>query len=120
MMKSIKENLSGKSETVLTELNDCFKVVLATLVPSHRGIYITDYKVQCCLQLDCLLPKEVTCTRMAISIEPCKEDKTEKKTPVKSYKTDLSVNGSVSSQTNSPRRSASDVGESEPSALVSR
>ncbi|XP_052753986.1 trafficking protein particle complex subunit 10 [Galleria mellonella] len=121
MLKCIKEKLSDKQDTVLAELNDCFKLVSATLIPSERGVYITDNKVQCRLLLECNLPKEVTCTRTAISIEPCKEDRNEsgKRTPVKCYKTDLTVNGSVSTQTNSPRKSTSDVVESELSNIVS-
>ncbi|XP_053615450.1 trafficking protein particle complex subunit 10 isoform X2 [Plodia interpunctella] len=107
MMKSIKDNLSDKTETVLAELNDCFKVISANILPSERGIYITDNKVQCRLKIESFLPKEVVCTKAAISIEPCKEDKS-RKTPVKGYKTDLSVNGSVSAQ-NSPRKALLDV-----------
>ncbi|XP_063896992.1 trafficking protein particle complex subunit 10 [Helicoverpa armigera] len=103
MMKSIREELSKKPESVLTELNDCFKVVSASLVPSERGVYITDNKVQCRMTVVSYLPKDVACTRAAISIERCKDDKAEKRTPVKSYKTDLSVSGNVS-QNNSPRR----------------
>ncbi|XP_072933288.1 trafficking protein particle complex subunit 10 isoform X2 [Epargyreus clarus] len=120
MMKSIKVGLADKQESVLTELNDCFKVVSVTLVPSERGIYITDNKVQCHLVVESYLPKEVMCTRAAISIELYKEEKqTEKRTPVKSYKTDLSVNSSVGTQTNSPKRLPADVAENESSNLVS-
>ena len=101
-MKSIREELSKKTETVLTELNECFKVVSATLMPSERGVYITDNKVQCRMTVVSYLPKDVTCTRAAISIERCKDDKVEKRTPVKSYKTDLSVSGSVGSPKRGP------------------
>lgn len=72
MMKSIKEHLSTKTETVLSELNECFKVVSASLVPSERGIYITDHKVQTRLVVESYFPKDVVCTKAAISIEYCK------------------------------------------------
>ncbi|XP_075984527.1 SIDL trafficking protein particle complex subunit 10 [Anticarsia gemmatalis] len=100
MMKCIREELSKKAETVLTELNECFKIVSASLVPSERGVYITDNKVQCRLTVVSYLPKDVTCSKAAISIECCAE---KDKKPVKGYKTDL-ASGSVGSQNNSPRR----------------
>ncbi|XP_049885562.1 trafficking protein particle complex subunit 10 [Pectinophora gossypiella] len=105
MMKSIKDNLLDKSDTVLAELNDCFKIVSATLIPSERGVYITDSTVQCCLVVDSNFPKEVSCSRAAINIEKCKDAKQEKRTPMKSYKTDLSV--SVGVQTGSPKKPTS-------------
>ncbi|XP_068619603.1 trafficking protein particle complex subunit 10 [Battus philenor] len=121
MMKSIRENLSDRTDPVLTELNDCFKVVSATLLPSERGLYITDNKVQCCLVVESYLPKTVVCTRAAISTEICKEDKqTERRTPVKSYKTDLSVNGSVGTQINSPKKSPADNSSDDTSNLITR
>lgn len=101
MMKCIREELSKKTETVLTELNECFKIVSAKLVPSERGVYITDNKVHCRLTVVSYLPKDVLCSKAAISIECCKDDKEKK--PVKGHKTDLS-SGSVSNQTNSPKR----------------
>ncbi|CAG5014524.1 unnamed protein product [Parnassius apollo] len=110
MMKSIRENLSDKRDPVLTELNDCFKVVSATLLPSERGVYITDNKIQCCLVVESNLPKIVVCTQAAISTQICKEEKqTERRTPVKSYKTDLSVNSSVGMQNNSPKKSTGEA-----------
>lgn len=121
MSKSIKENLSDKTEPVLAELNDCFKLVSATLVPSDRGVYITDNKVQCCLTIESLFPKDVTCNRAAISIEVCKDDKLEKKPSAKCNKTDLSVNSSVGTQTNSPRKAANDSSvEIDATNLISR
>ncbi|KAL4715985.1 hypothetical protein ACJJTC_013285 [Scirpophaga incertulas] len=119
MMKSIRMDFKGKNVTVLTELNECFKLVSATLVPSDRGIYITDHKVQCCLVVESLFPKDVRCNRAAISIEPCTEDRTDKKTPVKSYKTDLNVNGSVSTQTNLQRKTSDVSTESNVSNVIS-
>lgn len=111
MMNSIRDNLSQKPEPVLTELNECFKIVSATLLPSERGVYITDNKVQCCLVVESNMPKDITCTRAAISIEVFKIDKVEKRTAAKSYKTDLSVNNNIGSQNNSPRKSAPDDNE---------
>ncbi|XP_013186203.2 trafficking protein particle complex subunit 10 isoform X2 [Amyelois transitella] len=116
MMKSIRDNLSDKTDTVLAELNDCFKVISAEILPSERGIYVTDNKVQCCLKIECLLPKDVVCTKAAISIETCKEDKG-RRTPVKGYKTDLSVNSNVSAP-NSPRKAAAD-GDGDSSNIIS-
>ncbi|CAB3233344.1 unnamed protein product [Arctia plantaginis] len=101
MMKCIREELSKKTDTVLTELNECFKIVSASLVPSERGVYITDNTVQCRLTVISFLPREVRCSKAAISIEHCKDEK-EKKL-VKGHKTDL-ASGSVASQTNSPKR----------------
>ncbi|CAK1594006.1 unnamed protein product [Parnassius mnemosyne] len=110
MMKSIRENLSDRRDPVLTELNDCFKVVSATLLPSERGVYITDNKVQCRLVIESNLPKIVVCTQASISTHICKEEKqTERRTPVKSYKTDLSVNSSVGMQNNSPKKSTGEA-----------
>ncbi|KAI8437513.1 hypothetical protein MSG28_011825 [Choristoneura fumiferana] len=111
MMNSIRDNLSQKPEPVLTELNDCFKIVSATLLPSERGVYITDNKVQCCLVVESNMPRDITCTRAAISIEVFKIDKVEKRTPAKSYKTDISVNNNIGSQNNSPRKTAPDENE---------
>ncbi|XP_013166205.1 PREDICTED: trafficking protein particle complex subunit 10 [Papilio xuthus] len=120
MMKSIREGLSEKSEPVLTELNDCFKVVSATILPSERGVYITDNKVQCCLTIESYLPKTVVGTRAAISTEISKQDKqTERRTPVKNYKTDLSVNGSIGTQSYSPKKSVGDASvDNDPSYLL--
>lgn len=114
-MKSIREELCKKSETVLTELNECFKVVSTSLVPSERGVYITDNKVQCRMTVVSYLPKDVTCTRAAISIERCTEDRTDRRTPVKSYKTDLSVSSSVAS----PRRGPAEA-DNETTNLITR
>lgn len=100
-MKCIREELSKKTDTVLTELNECFKIVSASLMPSEREIYITDNKVQCRLTVISFLPKEVRCSKAAITIECCKDEK-EKKL-VKGHKTDLG-SGNVASQTNSPKR----------------
>jgi hypothetical protein len=120
MMKSIKVDLKDKTESVLSELNECFKIVSATLVPSDRGVYITDNKVQCCLTIESFFPKEIICNRAAISIEPCTEDKQEKKTPVKGYKTDLNVNGSVSTQTNVQRKTSDVSADSDVTNYLSR
>ncbi|KAL0868397.1 hypothetical protein ABMA27_007909 [Loxostege sticticalis] len=119
MMNSIRVDLKDKTESVLTELNDCFKIISATLVPSERGVYITDNKIQCCLLIESHFSKEVNCTRAAISIEPCKEEKQDKRTPVKSYKTDLNVNGSVSTQTNLQRKTSDVSTDSDVSNLIS-
>ncbi|RVE49327.1 hypothetical protein evm_006040 [Chilo suppressalis] len=119
MTKSINVDLRDKTDSVLAELNECFKIISATLVPSDRGLYITENKVQCCLLVESFFPKEVTCNRAAISIETCKEDRQEKKTPVKSYKTDLNVNGSVSTQTNLQRKTSDVSADSEVSNLIS-
>ncbi|XP_047986629.1 trafficking protein particle complex subunit 10 [Leguminivora glycinivorella] len=116
MMKSIK-SLSQKPEPVLTELNECFKIVSVALLPSDRGIYITDNKVQCRLVVESNMPKDITCTRAAISIERYKVDKQEKRTPAKSYKTDLSVNNNVGSQNSSPRKGAPE-GDNELTNLI--
>ncbi|CAG4959637.1 unnamed protein product [Colias eurytheme] len=103
MMKSIKENLTEK-DSVQAELNDCFRIISATLLPSERGVYITDNKVQCRLVVVSFLPKDVVCTRSAICVDMC-EDKTDKQTPVKNYKTDLSSVGTQAS----PKKSNDDV-----------
>lgn len=121
MTKAIRENLSEKRDPVLTELNDCFKVVSATLLPSERGVYITDNKVQCRLVVGSYLPKPVKCTRAAISSEVYKDKTTEKRTPAKGYKTDLSVNGSVGTQASSPKKATGDqLDESDTSNLITR
>ncbi|XP_046971820.1 trafficking protein particle complex subunit 10 [Vanessa cardui] len=117
MMKSLRENLADKQETVLTELNDCFQIVSATLIPSERGVYITDNKIQCRFVVESHMPKDVNCTRAAISVEAYQDKQAEKRTPVKNNKTDLSV--SVGSQANSPRRSTpDDTTESESNNLI--
>ncbi|CAG9112783.1 unnamed protein product [Plutella xylostella] len=103
MMKSIQKNLRDQPESVLTELSDCFKLISVTLLPSERGAYITDNTIECRLVLESFLPKDVVCTKAAISVETCKEKSVEKKTPVKGAKTDLTVSSSVS-QTSSPRK----------------
>ncbi|CAH0731793.1 unnamed protein product, partial [Brenthis ino] len=113
MLKSIRDNLADKQESVLTELNDCFKIISATLLPSERKSYITDDKVQCRLVIESYMPKDVICTKAAISVEIFQE-KTEKRTPVKSYKTDL-ISVSVGS---SPKRSTPEEGDSESNILV--
>lgn len=111
MMKSLKD-ISSKPDSVLCELNDCFKIVSATLLPSERGVYITDNKVECCLTIESYFPREVNCKKAAISIENREEKCTDKRTPVKN-KTDLS---SVSS--NSPKKGASDVSNDESIVLT--
>ncbi|XP_063537577.1 trafficking protein particle complex subunit 10 isoform X2 [Cydia strobilella] len=117
MMKSIRD-LSQKPEPVLSELNECFKIVSVTLLPSDRGIYITDNKVQCGLVVESNMPKDIICTRAAISIEKFKVDKqTEKRTPAKSYKTEINVNNNVGSQNNSPRKIAPE-GDNELTNLI--
>lgn len=103
MLKSIKNDLSDQPDTVLTELNDCFKVVSASLQPSERGVYITDNKIECRLVVESFLPKEALCSKAAISIETCGKV-TERRTPVKGYKTDLGVNSSVSALGGSPKK----------------
>ncbi|XP_037301824.1 trafficking protein particle complex subunit 10 [Manduca sexta] len=113
MMKTIKDELSKKPDTVLSELNECFKIISVALLPSERGLYITDNIVQCRMVVESNLPKDVVCTRAAISIEVC--SKTEKRTPVK-HKTDLSVSGSVGTQTNSPKKGSE---EPDTASLVS-
>ncbi|VVD05938.1 unnamed protein product [Leptidea sinapis] len=100
MMKSIKESLSDKQKAVQTELNDCFQLISVTLLPSERGIYITENKVQVRLVFESLLPKDVACTQAAICIDVYTERQTEKQTPVKTSKTDLSSVG-----TQSPKKS---------------
>lgn len=116
-MNTIKNELCKKPETVLTELNECFKIISVELLPSERGVYITDNKVQCRLVVECYLPKDILCTKAAISIETIKNEKTiESRTPVK-HKTDLS---NVGTQTNSPRKAIAAVVESEAICLVSR
>ncbi|XP_041982895.1 trafficking protein particle complex subunit 10 [Aricia agestis] len=104
MWKSMRENLAERQESVLTELNDCFKIVSATLVPSERGVYITDNKIQVRLVFDSNFPKDILCNRAAISIE-----RYEKKTPAKNYKTDLSASVSVAS----PKKSKECTDDSE-------
>lgn len=104
-MNSIRQNLADKTEPVLAELNDCFKIVSATLVPSERGVYITDNKIQCRLVIESHFPKDVKCTKAAICIEQSKNDKQDKRTPVKNYKTDLSNNAWM---TTPPKKSDSD------------
>lgn len=121
MMKSFRENLSHKTESILTDLNECFKIVSATLVPSERGVYITDNKVECRLVVESYFPKDVKSTRAAISIETCSSDKINEKRTAKGYKTDLSVNSNVGTQTNSPRKAVSDVPvDSDQTQLISR
>lgn len=112
MLKSIRDNLASKQDSVLTELSDCFKIISATLLPSERDAYITDNKVQCRLLIESFLPKYAKCIA-AISVEIFQE-KIEKRTPVKNYKTDLSV--SVGS---SPKRTPEDR-EDESNILVTR
>ncbi|CAH2095443.1 unnamed protein product [Euphydryas editha] len=117
MLKTIREKLADKQETVLTELNDCFQIVSATLLPSERGVYITDNKIQCRFVVESHMPKDVTCSRVAISVEVFEDKQREKRTPVKSNKTDLSV--SVSSQSNSPRKlTPESTSENESNTLV--
>lgn len=109
MIKSIRNDLANETETVLAELNDCFKIISVSLVPSKRGVYITDNKVECCLQLESYLPKEVMCTKAAISIESYKRS-SDRRTPVKGgHKTDLTVNSNVGNQCNSPKKLAQDI-----------
>ncbi|XP_023939099.2 trafficking protein particle complex subunit 10 [Bicyclus anynana] len=115
MLKTIRENLADKQESVLTELNDCFKLVSAELLPSERDVYITDNKVQCRLVIESDMPKDVLCTRAAIGTEAHQDKPTEKRTPVKNYKTDLTV--STASQANSPRKTV-DTAETESNTLV--
>lgn len=100
-MNSIRDNLEHRKEPVLAALNDCFKIVSATLVPSERGVYITDNKIQCRLQIESYFPKNVKCTKASICIEQCRDDKQDKKTPVKNYKTDLT--NSMCTQTSSKK-----------------
>lgn len=116
-MNSIRDNLADKSEPVLAELNDCFKIVSATLVPSERGVYITDNKIQCRLQIESYFPKNVKCTKASICIEQCKDDKQDKKTSAKNYKTDLSNN--VCMQT-SPKKAANNTSADDTINLISR
>ncbi|XP_045454585.1 trafficking protein particle complex subunit 10 [Melitaea cinxia] len=117
MLKTIREKLADKEEPVLTELNDCFQIVSATLLPSERCVYITDNKIQCRFVVESHMPREVSCTRAAINVEVFEDKQTEKRTPVKNNKTDLSV--SVSSQSNSPRKSTPDsTSENESNSLV--
>lgn len=73
MMKSIRKNLKDKSSPVLCELGDCFRIVSASIVKPKRGIFITDNKIQCCLEMESLLPREVVCKKACVSIEQCKE-----------------------------------------------
>ncbi|OWR45095.1 Trafficking protein particle complex subunit 10 [Danaus plexippus plexippus] len=108
MMKSIKE--TDKQESVLTELNDCFKIVSVNILPSERGVYITDNKVQCRLVIESLMPKDVLCNKAAICVDSVKQDKT----PVKTYKTDLTVG----KQSSSPRKSNIDNTDSDSNNLV--
>ncbi|CAH2054314.1 unnamed protein product, partial [Iphiclides podalirius] len=100
MRNSIRVQLE-KREPVAAELNDCFRVVSATLLPSERGIYVADNKVQCRLTVESHLPKLVRCSRAAISTELLKDPPVERRP--KSHKTDLSVNGSVT-QAGSPKK----------------
>lgn len=116
-MNTIRNNLHDKPDSVLSELNECFKIVSATLLPSERGVYITDNKVQCRLVVESNMPKEVNC-KASISVESCKDEKSEKRTPSKSHKTDLSVS-SVSTQ-NSPRKQVVDNTECQEVSLVDR
>lgn len=109
-MKSIKE--TDKQESVLTELNDCFKIVSVNILPSERGVYITDNKVQCRLVIESLMPKDVLCNKAAICVDSVKQDKT----PVKTYKTDLTVG----KQSSSPRKSNIDNTDSDSNNLVTR
>lgn len=117
MMNSIQDNLADKTEPVLAELNDCFKIVSATLVPSERGVYITDNKIQCRLQIESYFPKNVKCTKASICIEQCRDDKHDKRTPAKNYKTDLS--NSVCTQA-SPKKAASCTSSDDTINLISR
>lgn len=117
MLNSIRDNLADKQESVLTELNDCFNIISATLLPSQRGFYITDNKVQCCMVVESFFPKDIVCNRAAISIEAYEPKQVEKRTPVKSYKTDLSVNVA---QSNSPKKSIAETSDNESTILVNR
>lgn len=117
MMNSIRDNLANKTEPVVAELNDCFKIVSATLVPSERGVYITDNKIQCRLQIESYFPKNVKCSKASICIEQCKDDKQDKKTSAKNYKTDL--NNSVCTQT-SPKKTVNCTSGDDTVNLISR
>lgn len=109
MMRTIREDLANKTDTVLAELNECFKVKSVSLLPPERGLYITENKVQCRVVIESFLPKDIKCTKAAISIDLFKDDKVaEKKPPVK-HKTDLSVNCSVGIQTGSPKRNVDKI-----------
>lgn len=119
MMKSIRKNLSDRTETILAELSDCFNVISATLIPSERGVYITDNKIQCCLKIESYLPQDVNCTKAAISIELFNntEKVMEKKTQVKNvHKTDLT--GSVA-QSNSPKKTHNNIDNDGPNFISS-
>lgn len=114
MLKAIRDELSKKPDTVLSELNECFKIVSATILPSERGVYITENKVQCQLVLVSNFPESMNC-KASISVESCKDDKSQK-TPTKCHKTDLSVS-SVSAQ-NSPRKANLEATDCQEGALV--
>lgn len=110
MTKSIKSNLKESQQSVLCEMNDCFKIIAVNILPPERDNYIKDSPVRVQILFESLFPREVFCQMASINLESYKESeaakKVEKKPLDKTNKTEL-ANISNSIQASPKKGSAS-------------
>lgn len=108
MIKSIKSNLFETQQPVLSEMNDCFKIIAVNILPPDRDNYIKDSPVRVQILFESLFPREVVCQKASINLEPYNETEAAKKVERKSLdkmnKTELANISNSSGNQASPKK----------------